>query len=80
MLVAIPSKSRPWKSASKELIKSALMFVPENEVGIYRKIYGSDIVGVPMEYKGITKTRNYILNSYWTPLPPSVTRVRARMW
>lgn len=64
MLVAIPSKSRPWKSASKELIKSALMFVPENEVEIYRKIYGSDVVGVPMEYKGITKTRNYILNSY----------------
>lgn len=64
MLIAIPSKSRPWKSKSKELLRSALMFVPENEAEIYKKIYGSDVVPVPLDVRGITPTRNWILDQY----------------
>lgn len=64
MLIAIPSKSRPWKSKSKELLKSALLFVPEREEKMYRKIYGDDVVAVPDEVRGITPTRNWILDQY----------------
>lgn len=64
MLIAIPSKSRPWKSASKELLKDGILFVPEQEVELYTRIYGRDVVGVPREVKGITPTRNWILDQY----------------
>lgn len=64
MLIAIPSKSRPWKSASKELLKDGILFVPEQEVELYTRIYGGDVVGVPREVKGITPTRNWILDQY----------------
>lgn len=62
MLIAIPSKSRPWKSKSKELLKSAVMYVPECELTEYRKVY-PDAVGVPDDVKGITATRNWILKN-----------------
>lgn len=62
MLIAIPSKSRPFKSKSKEILKSGMLFVPQMEVDDYCKIYpASDIVGVPDDVRGITKTRNWIL-------------------
>lgn len=63
MLVAIPSKSRPWKSKSKEFMKnSGVLFVPQSELDLYCKVYKpSEIVGVPNEVKGITATRNWIL-------------------
>lgn len=60
MLIAIPSKSRPFKSKSKEMLPDGILFVPENEVDIYKKIY-KEVVGVPMDIKGITPTRNWIL-------------------
>lgn len=64
MLIAIPSKSRPYKSKSKELLKSAKLFVPENEVQAYEKIYPNDVIGVPLSVRGITATRNWILKQY----------------
>lgn len=39
------------------------MFVPDSEVKYYKKIY-NEVVGVPDEVKGITKTRNWILKAY----------------
>jgi hypothetical protein len=63
MLIAIPSKGRPFKSKSKELISSAKIFVPESEFDLYNKIYPNDIISVPNEVKGITKTRNWILKN-----------------
>ncbi len=63
ILIAIPSKGRPFKSKSKELLKSAKLFVPESEYDLYNKIYPNDIIAVPNEVKGITKTRNWILNN-----------------
>lgn len=62
MLIAIPSKGRPYKSKSKELLKTATLFVPENEVRFYKEIY-NEVVGVPNEVKGITATRNWILKN-----------------
>lgn len=63
MLIAIPSKSRPWKSTSKEMLTSGILFVPEYEEAIYRKIY-DDVIPVPASVKGITATRNWILDQY----------------
>lgn len=62
MLIAIPSKGRPGKSASKELLKSGVLFVPKSEEKYYRRTY-QDVVGVPDEVRGITPTRNWILKN-----------------
>lgn len=62
MLIAIPSKGRPFKSPSKELLKRAVLYVPEYEADEYRKIY-SEVVAVPNDVKGITPTRNWILKN-----------------
>ena len=61
--IAIPSKARPWKSNSKELLQSAVLFVPESEKDLYFKVY-KEIEPVPNNIKGITQTRNYILNFF----------------
>ena len=63
MLIAIPSKGRPYKSKTKEFLKSAKIFVPEPEFEIYNKIYPGDIVAVPASVRGITPTRNWILKN-----------------
>lgn len=64
ILIAIPSKSRPVYSKSKELLKSAILFIPENEEKYYSKIYDkNELILVPSDIKGITKTRNWILKN-----------------
>ena len=62
MLIVIPSKGRPFKSKSKELLKSGVLFVPECEYKDYKQIY-SEVVAVPDSVKGITATRNWILKN-----------------
>lgn len=62
MLIAIPSKSRPFKSKSKELLKSGVLFVPACEYEEYKKIY-DEVVAVPDDVKGITATRNWVLRN-----------------
>ena len=62
MLVAIPSKSRPYPSKTKELMKSGVLFVPACELADYKKVY-NEVIGVPDEVKGITATRNWILKN-----------------
>jgi hypothetical protein len=47
---------------SHEIFKSAVVYVPENEVKQY-SIYKNKIVGIPVEVKGITATRNWILKN-----------------
>lgn len=47
---------------SHEIFKSAVIYVPENEVRQY-SIYKNKIVGIPIEVKGITATRNWILKN-----------------
>jgi hypothetical protein len=60
--IAIPSKSRAGLITSHEIFKSAVIYVPENEVNQY-SIYKNKIVGIPIEIKGITSTRNWILKN-----------------
>jgi hypothetical protein len=60
--IAIPSKGRAGLITSQEIFKSAVIYVPENEVKQY-SIYKNKIVGVPIDVKGITATRNWILKN-----------------
>lgn len=60
--IAIPSKGRAGLMTSQEIFKSAVIYVPENEVKQY-SIYKNKIVGIPIEIKGITQTRNWILKN-----------------
>ena len=60
--IAIPSKGRAGLITSQKIFKSAVIYVPENEVNQY-SIYSNLIVGVPKEVKGITATRNWILKN-----------------
>ena len=63
MLIAIPSKGRAGKVKSLNVLPSATLFVPENEVEAYRSLGAKTIVGVPVAVKGITATRNWILDN-----------------
>lgn len=60
--IAIPSKGRAGLMTSQEVFKSAIIYVPENEVKQY-SIYSNKIIGIPIEVKGITATRNWILKN-----------------
>jgi hypothetical protein len=60
--IAIPSKGRAGLITSHEIFKSAVIYVPENEIKQY-SIYKNQIVGIPIEVKGITATRNWILKN-----------------
>jgi hypothetical protein len=62
MLVAIPSKGRATAVKSQKVIKSAKIFVPEGEVEDYQRAGNSGVVGVPAKVRGITATRNWILD------------------
>jgi hypothetical protein len=59
--VAIPSKGRAGLITTNKIFKNATLYVPESELMQY-SIYRNKLVGVPNSVKGITATRNYILN------------------
>lgn len=62
MLIAIPSKNRAGKTTTDKILPNiGTYFVPESEVHQYG--YIKNIVPVPYDVKGITKTRNWILNN-----------------
>lgn len=67
MIVAIPSKGRAGKIKSQKLITSAFVYVPENEVEAYEKGGAVNVVGVPLSVRGITPTRNWILDNVDDP-------------
>jgi hypothetical protein len=62
MLIAIPSKGRAGAVKSQRLLPAAHVFVPELEVDAYRRAGAQNVVGVPNEIRGITRTRNWILD------------------
>lgn len=62
MIVAIPSKGRAGRTTSDKLMTTAQMFVPELEAEAYRKTSRCEIVAVPGDVLGITRTRNWILD------------------
>lgn len=61
MVITIPSKGRAGKTKSSMFFKDAILYVPEYEYNDY-KIFNENVIAVPHEIKGITKTRNFILN------------------
>lgn len=62
MIIAIPSRGRPGRVKSHEIIQQAHLYVPENEVEAYERAGGRNVVAVPNEIRGITRTRNWILD------------------
>ena len=64
MLVAIPSKGRANRVKTLEVLPSGVVYVPLSEGGHYRRAYPSaNIVEVPEGVRGITATRNWILDN-----------------
>lgn len=63
MLIAVPSKGRAGQVKTQKIIPSCVVYVPELEVEAYRKAGTQNVVGVPNEIRGITKTRNWILRN-----------------
>jgi hypothetical protein len=60
--VYIPSMGRAGLVTSHKLFLNHTIVCPESEVQKYRE-YHEDVLGVPDEIKGITKTRNWILDN-----------------
>jgi glycosyltransferase involved in cell wall biosynthesis len=58
--IAIPSKGRAGLITSQKIFKSATLYIPESELMQY-SVYKNKIVTIPIEVKGITATRNWIL-------------------
>src|SRR5215469_7851406 len=63
MMIAIPSKGRPNGVKSKRVLPSATVFVPESEVRDYERAGVTNVRGVPAAIRGITRTRNWILDN-----------------
>ena len=63
MIIAIPSKGRAGKTTSQKVLDTATFFVPEMEIAAYLSAGIKNVVPVPMEVRGITKTRNWILKN-----------------
>jgi glycosyltransferase involved in cell wall biosynthesis len=66
MLCAIPSKGRAGKVKSTKVLPDATLFVPESERSDYSRFHPV-VIGVPDEVRGITCTRNWILNNTRDP-------------
>lgn len=68
MIVAVPSKGRPGKCKTIDFMPDAVLFVPEVEAEAYRKCFPkTEVIGVPQEVRGITRTRNWILDNVDDP-------------
>ena len=65
MLVAVPSKGRAAGMPTIDYMGSlATLFVPESELSQYRSSYPHvEAIGVPDDVRGITRTRNWILDN-----------------
>ena len=61
MLVAVPSKGRAFQTSTQKILPDAVFYVPESEAHQYSNI--KNIVPVPSNIQGITKTRNWILKN-----------------
>ena len=62
MLIAIPSKGRAGNVQSLDRLLNGTLYVPENEAQDYRRCY-PNVIAVPGDIRGITKTRNWILKN-----------------
>jgi len=62
MLVAVPSKGRPGRVKTRSVLPHCTLFVPQSEFDDYCRFY-ENVVPVPDDVRGITKTRNWILDN-----------------
>ena len=63
MLIAIPSKGRAGKTKTDRFLGQSTLYVPESEAEDYRRHSKVEVVAVPNSVKGITATRNWILEN-----------------
>lgn len=61
-LIAIPSKGRASRAKTAAFFPSAALFVPASEAKAYALNHANEIVPVPEKVKGITRTRNWIID------------------
>jgi hypothetical protein len=64
MKICVPSSNRSKSCTTNKTLKNAIFFVPENQYNDYVENIDNEVVSVPSDYFGITKTRNFILNYY----------------
>ena len=50
MLIAIPSKGRPGLVKSADYITTATVFVPEDEVDVYRRTGGGSHYSIELDF------------------------------
>lgn len=60
MKICVPSSHRSDTSTTQYVLKNCIFFVPEDQVKNYD--INREVIGVP--FKGITKTRNFILDYF----------------
>jgi hypothetical protein len=65
LIITIPSKSRAGNTTTQNIIKNGVWFVPQSEVKMYEStgLY-KHVIGVPNNIRGITATRNFILDTF----------------
>lgn len=62
MIVCVPSMGRATRAKTLRILKSAVAFVPANEAEAYERCGIKNVVSVPIEVRGITATRNWIID------------------
>lgn len=62
MLIAVPSKGRAGKVKTAAVLPNCTLFVPKAEAADYSRHY-RNVIAVPDDVRGITKTRNWILDN-----------------
>lgn len=60
--ICVPSKGRAGSCETMTIFKNAFVYVSESEYQQY-KMYYKNVIKVPNEVQGITKTRNWILKN-----------------
>jgi len=66
MIVAVPSKGRAGRTTTQKIVPNATFYVPESEVHQYAGMI-KNVIGVPKTVKGITATRNWVLENTVDP-------------
>src|SRR3984893_17476228 len=81
MIIAVPSKGRPTRVLTQKHLPDCLVYVPANEAKDYERAKVRNIVAVPDKIKGITRTRNWILDHERDPYIVMVDDdVKAQGW
>lgn len=62
MLIAVPSKGRAGLTTTDKILPNAVFFVPKSEYHQYEGLI-KNVVAIPNTVRGITPTRNYILQN-----------------